>query len=67
MYKRQVLFQLGNAYLYKVLRSRHRIVNLLTTAVLMAPLSALGVVLGRLLPQNPDLFLDQAVLAEKST
>ena len=62
-----VLFQLGNAYLYKVLRSRYRLVNLLTTAVLMAPLSVLGAVLGRLLPQNPDLFLDQAVLAEKST
>lgn len=62
-----VLFQLSNAYLYKVLRSRYRLVNLLTTAVLMAPLSMFGVVLGRLLPQNPDLFLDQAVLAEKAT
>lgn len=62
-----LLFQLANAYLYKVSNSRHRAVNLLTTAVLMAPLSALGTVLGRLLPQNQDLFLDQAVLAEKMT
>lgn len=62
-----VLFQLSNAYLYKVLRSRHRLVNALTAAFLMAPLTIFGVVLGRLLPQNPDLFLDQAVLAERAT
>jgi len=60
-----VLFQLTNAYLYKVLHSRHRSVNLLVTAGLLAPISVLGWVLGRLLPDNPDLFLDQAVVAEK--
>lgn len=60
-----VLFQLANAYLHKVLRSRHRIVNLSVNVLLMAPLSLLGWLSGRLLPDNPDLFLDQAVVAEK--
>jgi SAM-dependent methyltransferase len=60
-----VLFQLANAYLYKVTRSRSRIINLMVTAVLMAPVSILGQALGKLLPANPDLFLDQLVIAEK--
>lgn len=60
-----VLFQLLNAYLYKVLRTRHPALNLAVTAVVMAPVSLLGWICGKLLPQNPDLFLDQAVVAEK--
>lgn len=60
-----LLFQLANAYLYKVTHSRSRIANLVVTAVLMAPVSMLGQVFGRLLPGNPDLYLDQLVIAEK--
>jgi SAM-dependent methyltransferase len=60
------LFQLLNAYVFKVLRTRHAPVNLLMTAVLLAPISALGWLLGSLSPRNPDLFLDQIVLAERS-
>lgn len=60
-----LLFQLTNAYLYKTVRSRFRGVNILVNVVLMAPLSLLGWLAGRVLPQNPDLFLDQAVVAEK--
>jgi SAM-dependent methyltransferase len=61
-----LLFQLLNAYLYKVLRSRRRVLNLLITALLLAPISLLGWGLGRLLPSNPDLFLDQSVVAERT-
>jgi SAM-dependent methyltransferase len=60
-----VLFQLANAYLYKVLPDSailHRIV----CAAVMAPVSAAGIVLGNLLPANADLYLDQAVLARKT-
>lgn len=60
-----VIFQLANAYLYKVLYTRRRLVNLVVTAIVMAPLSLLGMVLGRILPKNPDLFLDQGVIAER--
>jgi SAM-dependent methyltransferase len=61
-----VIFQLINAYLQKVCGTRSAIVNLLICATLMSPFNLLGLVLGRLLPRNPDLYLDHAVLAEKA-
>lgn len=60
-----MLFQLLNAYLFKITRSRSALLNLLLTPVLMAPVSALGLVAGLLLPRNPDLFLDHVVIAER--
>ena len=60
-----VLFQLANAYLYKVLPAS-RAVQLVACALVMAPLSLMGMALGRLLPANADLYLDQAVLARKT-
>jgi SAM-dependent methyltransferase len=59
-----VLFQLFNAYVFKVTRTRWPLVNLSLTPLLMAPASLLGWVAGAVLPRNPDLFLDQIVLAE---
>lgn len=60
-----IIFQLVNAYLYKILALRSRAGRLAATALLMAPVSYLGWFLGWALPRNPDLFLDQLVLAEK--
>lgn len=61
-----VLFQLLNAYLFKVTQTRFFMVNLLRTAVFLAPVSIMGRVFGAMLPANPDLFLDQVVLAERN-
>jgi SAM-dependent methyltransferase len=61
----RVLFQLWNAYLFKLTRTRRRSVNVLASVTLMAPINLLGIVLGRLLPSNPDLYLDNIVLARK--
>jgi SAM-dependent methyltransferase len=61
-----VLFQLLNAYLVKVTRTNWPVVNLLFTPLLMAPVSLLGWAAGALLPRNPDLFLDQVVVAERT-
>jgi SAM-dependent methyltransferase len=60
-----LLFQLVNAYLFKVTRTRFRAVNLAVTACVLGPLSLLGLALGRVLPANADLFLDQLVVAER--
>jgi SAM-dependent methyltransferase len=60
-----VLFQLFNAYLYKLLPKSPR-VHLIVCAVLMGPVSLAGEALGHLLPDNPDLFLDQIVFARKT-
>lgn len=61
----RVLFQLWNAYLFKITRTRRRSINLAVTLVLMAPVNLAGLVAGRLLPANPDLYLDNIVLARK--
>lgn len=61
-----VLVQLAIAYFFKVSRSRSRLLNLVVCMVFFAPMSLLGLLLGRILPRNPDLFLDQLVLAEKT-
>jgi len=62
----RVLFQLLNAYLYKVTQTSHPRLNLLWAVLLMAPVNLLGATLGRLLPGNPDFYLDHIVLARKA-
>jgi SAM-dependent methyltransferase len=60
-----VLFQLINAYLFKVTKNWPRFANLLFTITIMAMINIFGVLAGKILPSNPDLFLDHIVLAEK--
>lgn len=62
-----ILFQLTNAYLFKLSQRWPRLVKQLFTATVMATVNILGLVAGKLLPRNPDLFLDHVVLAEKQT
>lgn len=61
------LFQLANAYLFKVTQGLPRTIKLLITVSVMATVNMAGLLARRLLPDNPDLFLDQVVLAEKSS
>jgi SAM-dependent methyltransferase len=62
-----ILFQLANAYLFKVAQGLPKPVRLLLTVTVMALINLSGLLVRRLLPDNPDLFLDHAVLAEKSS
>lgn len=62
----RTLFQLVNAYLYKVTVTRSAYANLLFALVLMAPFNLLGSALAWVLPRNVDLFLDNVVLAERA-
>ncbi len=59
-----VIFQLINAYLYKVV-PRPLIVHLIVCATVMAPISCLGVLLSKVFPDNEDLYLDQIIVAKK--
>lgn len=61
------LFQLANAYLFKVTQGWPKLVKYGFTVTVMALVNFLGVVAGKLLPGNPDLFLDHVVLAEKKS
>jgi SAM-dependent methyltransferase len=60
-----ILFQLINAYLFKLSQRWPPLVKLLFTATVMATVNIFGLVAGKLFPANPDLFLDHVVLAEK--
>ena len=61
----RALFQMINAYLYKITVSRNPYVNLLATLVLMAPFNVVGTLLAWITPSNPDFYLDNVVLARK--
>lgn len=60
-----VLFQLANAYLFKITQRWPKIAQLLFTVSIVASVNICGVIAGKLMPKNPDLFLDHVVLAEK--
>lgn len=60
-----VLFQLTNAYLFKITQRWPRPMNLLFMSTVMAALTLLGLLGARTLPANPDLYLDHVLLAEK--
>lgn len=61
----RAVLQLLNAYTYKVTVTRSLSVNLLLTLCLMAPFNLLGSLLRRVLPANPDFYLDNAVIARR--
>lgn len=61
------LFQLINAYLFKITQGWPRLLKYGFTVTVMALVNFLGVVAGKVLPDNPDLFLDHVVLAEKKS
>jgi SAM-dependent methyltransferase len=60
-----LLFQMTNAYLFKVTSARSILAKLLLRVFLFAPVTILGLMVSLLLPKNEDFFLDQLVVAER--
>ena len=60
-----ILFQLANAYLFKIMQGLPKPIKLLLTGSVIAIINVFGLLASRLLPGNPDLYLDHAVIAEK--
>jgi SAM-dependent methyltransferase len=58
----RLIFQLINAYLYKVLHPKTGLTHLFCAMFFMAPFTLLGSLLGKILPKNQDLYLDNVVL-----
>lgn len=58
------VFQLFNAYIYKI-SVNHNLLRQILTLLIMAPINILAIILSIILPKNDDLFLDNVVLAEK--
>jgi SAM-dependent methyltransferase len=61
----RAIFQLLNLYIFKKLVSRSGVLNLFIIVLLIAPLNLLGIFVNFFLPKNPDLYLDNIVLARK--
>lgn len=61
----RIIFQLINAYLYKITVTNKRLIDLLITIVIMSPFNILGELLALILPKNEDLYLDNIILLEK--
>ena len=61
----RILFQLLNAYIFKITQTRSRLVFWLAMLGLMAPVNLFGILFGFLLPANADLYLDNIVLVRK--
>jgi SAM-dependent methyltransferase len=62
----RVIFQLLNAYIFKKTAAGRGRVNPLAMLFLMAPINLVGELLSWVTPRNPDLYLDNIVLARKS-
>lgn len=61
----EVIFQLINAYIYKVTLTKSVYFNMFTTLILIAPINIFGLILSKILPKNDDLYLDNIILAKK--
>lgn len=61
----KVIFQLINAYIYKVTLTKNVYLNMLITLILIAPVNIIGLILSKILPNNNDLYLDNIALARK--
>jgi SAM-dependent methyltransferase len=62
-----ILFQLTNAYLYKISEQWNKYIRLIFTLSVMGLVNLTGLVARYIFPKNPDLFLDHVVLVEKAT
>ena len=60
-----IIFQLTNAYVFKITQPLPTSLKLIFTATVIAFFNVLGILAAKLLPNNPDLFLDHVVLAQK--
>ncbi|MEZ5555450.1 methyltransferase domain-containing protein [Haliea sp.] len=61
-----ILCQLANAYIYKVTLTSPRSVRLFFTLTVVPVFNVMGLIFKCILPGNPDLYLDQVVISERS-
>lgn len=61
----RVIFQLINAYIFKITLTKNPYINLLSCIFLMSPFNICGEILSKILPKNEDLYLDNIVIVKK--
>lgn len=62
-----ILAQLWLSYLYKVVVRWPRLLRIATFLVVATPINVIGLALQACSPRNPDLYLDNVVLYERTT
>ena len=60
-----LIFQLINAYIFKILIGKGKSLNLYIINALCSIFNVLSVILEKILPENNDLYLDNIILARK--
>lgn len=60
-----IIWQMTNAYLFKLTNHFPKVFRLMFTVTVMAWINISGIVASRLLPRNPDLYLDHIVVGVK--
>jgi SAM-dependent methyltransferase len=60
-----VFAQLLNLYIYKQVHKRNALIKKIVTLMIMAPITIIGLLLSKILPDNEDLYLDNVILAIK--
>ena len=61
----RVVIQMFNNYLYKTFVGSNLWCNIFLVPLIIGPFNILGTVLARVLPRNPDFYLDNILMAEK--
>lgn len=61
----RAIFQLLITYIHKKTYSNSKLLNLFMTVLLMAPWNIIGEILYVITPRNPDLYLNNIILAKK--
>jgi SAM-dependent methyltransferase len=60
-----IFAQMLNLYLYKLVYRKHSLLKKCVTLFLMTPVTFFGIVFGKIMPRNDDLYLDNIILASK--
>ena len=60
-----VIFQMINAYLFKIINPFPKWIRLFLTITIIAAINIIGVMISKVLPNNNDLYLDNIILLEK--
>lgn len=61
----EIIFALINAYIYKKLCTRSKILRILSTLFITSFFNLLGIIASKILPRNPDLYLDNVLIVQK--
>jgi SAM-dependent methyltransferase len=62
-----VVFQLLSNYIYKQVQTKSGWLNAISTLMFIAPINIVGAAVAAVTPRNPDLYLDNVVLARRKT